>query len=165
MTVEQTAEYIQSQNRGFDKNIIHDTDRFGRAFCEMVIKNPAQENRPITLSITEDGCSISVGHFSNVTGSNKMKPDEALAAIEDIISDKIIFVIAYKDEDDLGFGAPFFSRVFALTGGNDDMSEEYDAFLEEISKPVKKLFRPFVNLKGRFFIFNFSGTIQKTITR
>ena len=165
MTVEQTAEYIQSQCRYFEKGIIYDTDRHGRAFCEMIIKNSAVENLPLTLTVTEDGCSISVGQFSNVTGSTRMKPEEAIAAIEDIIADKIIFVLAYKEDDDLGFGTPYFSRVFAHTGENDDMSEEYDDFLEEISRPIKKLLRPFVSLKGRFFIFNFSGTVKKTINR
>ena len=165
MTVEQTVEYLQSCNRLFDRGVIYDTDRHGRSFCEMKIKNSSEENLPLTLTVTEDGCSISVGQFSNVTGSSKMTPDEALSAIEDIISDKIIFVLGYKDDDDIGFGAPFFSRVFALTGGNDDMSEEYDGFIEEISRPIKKMLRPFVNLKGRFFIYNFTGTVKKTITR
>lgn len=165
MTVEQTAEYIQSQCRYFEKGIIYDKDRHGRAFCELIIKNSAEENLPLTLTVTEDGCSLSVGQLSNVTGSTRMKAEEALAAIEDIISDKIIFVLAYKDDDDLGFGAPYFSRVFALTGGNDDMSEEYDDFLKQISRPVKNLLRPFVSLKGRFFIFNFSGTVKKTVIR
>lgn len=165
MTVEQTAEYLRSRNKLFDKGVISDTDRRGRDFCEMIIKNPAQENLPITVSITEDGSSISVGQFSNVTGSNRMSPDEILSAIDDVMSDKIIFVLAYKDDDGLGFGAPYFSRIFALTGGRDDMSEEYDAFLEEISRPIKKLFRPFVSLKGRFFIFNFSGSVKKTVIR
>lgn len=165
MTVEQTAEYLRSHNKLFDKGVISDTDRRGRDFCEMIIKNPSQENLPITVSITEDGCSISVGQLANVTGSRRMSPDEILSAIEDVMADKIIFVLAYKDDDDLGFGSPYFSRVFALTGGNDDMSEEYDAFLDEISRPIKKLLRPFVSLKGRFFIFNFSGSIKKTVTR
>ena len=134
-------------------------------FCEMVIKNENQPNFPITVSVTENGCTLSVGQFEDVASSNKMTPDEVLSAINDVIADKIIFVLAYKGEDDLGFGAPYFSRVFALTDGDDDMSDDYDRFLSHISKPVNKFFRPLTSLKGRFLIFNFSGSLNKTVMR
>ncbi len=165
MTVQQTAEYLLSCDRRFERDVIHDTDRRGRDFCEMIIKNEKQPNFPITVSVTEEGCSLSVGQFEDVASSDRMTPDEVLSAIEDIIADRIIFVLAYKDEDDVGFGAPYFSRVFALTGGVDDMSEEYDRFISQISTPIKKLLRPITALKGRFFIFNFSGSVNRTITR
>lgn len=165
MTVEQTVEYLLSHDRRFDRSVIRDTDRRGRDFCEMIIKNENQPSLPITVSVTEDGCSLSVGQFEDVASSDRMTADEVLSAIEDIVADRIIFVLAYKADDDLGFGAPYFSRVFALTEGDDDMSEEYDRFIAKITTPVKKLFRPLTALKGRFLIFNFSGSVKKTITR
>lgn len=165
MTVEQSVEYLLSHSKLFDRGIIRDTDRRGNDFCEMIIKNETQPSFPITVCVTEKGCSLSVGQFENITDSESMTPDEILSAIDDVITDKIIFVLAYKNDDDIGFGTPYFSRIFALTGGQDDMSVEYDDFLARISKPVKKFLRPITSLKGRFFIFNFSGSIKKTITR
>ena len=43
MTVEQSVEYLLSHNKLFDRGVIYDTDRHGRDFCEMIIKN---ENQP-----------------------------------------------------------------------------------------------------------------------
>ncbi len=165
MTVEQTVEYLLTHERRFEKNALYDKDKHGRDFCEMIIPNATHPSFPITLTVTEDGCSLSVGQFENVAGSRQMTPEQALAAIDDIISDKIIFVLAYKDDGDIGFGAPYFSRIFAITGGDDDMSEEYDAFLAKISKPLGPRLRFLASLKGRFFIFNYSGTLRKNITR
>jgi hypothetical protein len=81
------------------------------------------------------------------------------------MADKIVFVLAYKDDGDIGFGAPYFSRVFALTGSDDDMSDDFNSFLKKISKPINKHLRFLTTLKGRFFIFNFSGSLHKNIPR
>ena len=106
MTSEQSVEYLLSHSRLFERQVIRDTDRRGRDFCEMIIKNDNQPSFPITVTVTDDGCCVSVGQFEDVTGSDRMTPDEVLSAINDITNDKIIFVLAYKDEDDIGFGAP-----------------------------------------------------------
>ena len=165
MTAEQFVEYLLSHSQLFDKGVIRDTDRHGNDFCEMIIKNESQPLYPITVTVTDRGTSISVGQIQNVTSSNTMSAEETLAAIDDIVNDKIIFVIAYDKDDDLGFGSPILTRIFAITGGEDDMSDEYNNFLKQISKPIKKFFRPFTSLKGRFTIFNFSGSLMKTVER
>ena len=165
MTAEQISEYLLSHNRLFERDVIYDTDRHGESFCELVIKNESLPSYPLTVTATEEGCSLSVGNFGDVTGSKKMTPEQTLAAIEDIIADKIIFVLGYREDDDIGFGSPFFSRIFALTGESDDMHEEYEEFIKTVSKPINIKFRLFYTLKGRFLIFNFSGTVNKTIIR
>lgn len=165
MTAEQTSEYLLSHSRRFERDVIYDTDKRGDSFCELIIKNNSLPSYPITVTVTEVGCSLSVGNFADVTGSKKMTPDQALLAIEDIIADKIIFVLGYREDDDIGFGSPFFSRIFALTGGDDDMSRDYEDFIKTISTPINKKLRFLYSLKGRFLIFNFSGSIYKNIIR
>ena len=165
MTAEQISEYLLSHSQFFERDVIYDTDRRGESFCELIIKNSSLPSYPITVTATEDGCYVSVGNFANVTGSKKMTPEQTLAAIEDIMADKIIFVLGYRDGDDIGFGSPVFSRIFALTGGEDDMSEEYEEFIRTINKPINKMLRPLHSLKGRFLIFNFSGDVNQTVIR
>ncbi len=165
MTVAQTAEYLLSHSTRFERDVIYDTDKRGESFCELIIKNDSLPSFPITVTVTEEGCSVAVGNFEDVTGSRKMTADQTLCAIEDIIGDKIIFVLGYREDDDIGFGSPFFSRVFALTGGDDDMEKDYDEFLKKISTPINKKLRFLVSLKGRFLIFNFSGFVNRTIIR
>ncbi len=165
MTAKQTAEYFLSHSRRFERDVIYDTDRHGEEFCELIIKNAFNPSYPLTVTVTDEGCSISVGNLSDVTGSKRMTPDQTLSAIEDIIEDKIIFALGYRENDDTGCAPPFFSRVFAITGGEDDMSEEYEAFIKTVSTPINKKLRFFYSLKGRFLIFNFSGSLNKTIIR
>lgn len=165
MTSEQFVEYLLSRSPLFDKGVIRDTDRHGNDFCEMIIKNEAQPLFPITVTVTNRGASISVGQIQNVASSSTMSPEETLAAINDIVNDKIIFVIAYDKDNDLGFGSPSLTRIFAITGADDDMSEDYERFLVQIAKPIKKIFRPFTSIKGRFTIFNFTGSLIKTVER
>ena len=165
MTAEQISEYLLSHSRRFEHDVIYDTDKHGDIFCELIIKNESLPSFPITVTATEDGCSLSVGNFENVTENKRMTPTEALLAIEDIIADRIIFVLGYRDDDDIGFGAPFFSKIFALTDNDDDMSRDYENFIKTISTPINKKLRFLYSLKGRFLIFNFSGSTNKTIIR
>ncbi|MBQ4090780.1 MAG: hypothetical protein IJC64_00530 [Clostridia bacterium] len=165
MKIEEKIAYIQRKFPAFDRQVIYDTDNRGNDFCEMIMPNQKQPNVPLTVSVSERGCSISVGQIENVTGSDAMTPEQASAAISDILADKIIFVLAYRDGDDTGFGAPFYSRIFALTGKGDDMQEDYRKFIEKINKPLTKISRLFTVLKGRFIIFNFSGSLKREITR
>ncbi len=165
MTIEEQISYLHMKFPQFDRLIIHDRDNRGRAFCETIMPNKKMPSLPLTITLAERGCSISVGPFENVTGFDTMTIEQVCSAIKDIIADKIIFVQGYKDDDETGFGAPCFKRVFALTGGKDDMSEDFEDFIKQISKPLGKFSRIFTNLKGRFVIYNFSGTVNKEIIR
>jgi hypothetical protein len=156
---------LQNAFPQFSSRVIDDVDRHGNEFCELIFSNPNLPSVPIAVHICEDGCSVSVGQFEDVTGSRNMSAEQTRGAIEDIINDKIIFVIAYRDEDDVGFGKPFFQRIFAMTGDCDDMSREYEDFIRTIQKPLSPFARRFTSLKGRFIIFNFSGSLNTTITR
>jgi len=165
VTIQEQISYLHTKFPLFDRMVIHDTDNRGNDFCETIMPNKSNPNTPLTVCVTDRGCSISVGQFDNVTGSSSMTVEQACSAIRDILDDKILFVIGYRGGDDTGFGTPFFSRVFALTGKNDDMSEDYERFLKRISSPLGKFARVFSPMKGRFVIFNFSGTVNKEILR
>ncbi len=165
MTIDEQISLLHASFPQFDRLVIRDTDNRGNEFCETILQNKKMPSLPLTVCVTERGCSISVGPFENVTGSDMMTVAETCSAIGDILEDKIVFVQGYKDDSDTGFGAPIFKKVFALTGGIDDMSPDYEYFIKKISTPLTKLSRLFSNLKGRFVIFNFSGSINREIIR
>ena len=165
MTVDEMSLLLQNSFPKLDSRVINDVDRHGNEFRELILSDNDKNSPPIAVHICEDGCSVSVGQFEDVTGSRNMSAEQTRGAIEDIINNKIIFVIAYRDEDDVGFGKPFFQRIFAVTGDCDDMSREYEDFIRTIQKPLSPFARRFTSLKGRFIIFNFSGSLNTTITR
>ena len=165
MTIGESVAYLRRKYSAFGQKEIWDTDRRGNDFCEMVYPNEKQPNFPITVTLNEDGCLISVGQIPNVTGDRPISVDQAISAIDDIISDKIVFTLCYADDKDIGSGAPYFTRVFALTGEGDDMSQELERFKQKISKPVKGFMRKLTLLKGRFEFVSFSGKHNQTIYR
>ena len=165
MTVEEKVRYITSKYPDFAKKTIRDEDARGNIFYDMIIENASNPSMPLTISVNDDGCTISVGLIGNITGGKPISHETALSAIEDVISGKVLFVIGYRGKDTYGVDTPFMTQIFALTGREDDMTEEYEAFRAKLSKPLSKLGRIFTGLKGKFIITNYSGELMLEITR
>ena len=165
MTLEEKVRYITSQYPEFAKRTIRDEDARGNIFFDMIMENEKNPSMPITLSLNDDGCILSVGIIGNVTGGKPISHDTALSAIDDIVSGKVLFAIGYKGKDTYGVDTPSMTQIFALTGREDDMTKEYESFVAKLSKPLSKLGRIFTKFKGSFFITDYSGDIRLEITR
>ena len=166
MKIEEKIEYLRKKHPAFGKKVLYDTDNRGNDFCEIIYPNENNDMMPITVAVSDAGCLISVGKFSNVTGDYPISHEQAASAIDDIISDKIVFVAGYGEEtEETVSPAPFMTEIFALTGDVDDESEELEKFIAKISTPVTGFKRKLTRLKGRFIITNFSGSDTKTIER
>lgn len=166
MKIEEKIEYLRRRHPAFGRKVINDVDNKGNEFCEIIYPNKSQEMMPITVSVSDAGCLISVGKIPNVTGDYPITHEQAASAIDDIISDRIVFVLGYDDDaDDIGSGAPFLTEIYPITGDEDDMSDDLEKFIQKISTPVTGFKRKLTKLKGRFVITNFSGSENKTIVR
>lgn len=165
MNIDEKIEFLRKRYPAFGRKVLYDVDNKGNEFCEIIYPNEKNSMMPITVSISDDGCLLSVGQISNVTGDRPITVEQAASAIDDVISDRIVFVLGYSDDDDIGSGAPFMTEIYAITGEADDMSEELERFIEKISKPVKGIWRKLTSLKGRFIITDFSGKSRREIIR
>lgn len=165
MTLEEKVRFITSYYPDFAKRTIRDEDARGNVFFDMILENEKNPSMPITLSVNDDGCILSVGIIGNVTGGKPISHEVAISAIDDIVSGKVLFAIGYKGKDTYGVDKPSMMQIFALTGREDDMQKEYDRFIEKLSKPLSKFGRIFTNLKGKFIITNYSGDVKLEITR
>ena len=165
MTVEEKVRYITERFPVFAKRTNRDEDSHGNIFFDMIAENGKNPSYPLTVSVSEDGCVISVGPIANVTGGKPISHEVAVGAISDIVEDRVIFVTAFGKKDTYGVDTPSLTQVFALTGREDDMQSEYDAFIKKISAPISKIARPFTKLKGRFIITNYSGSLKLEIIR
>lgn len=165
MNIEEKIECLRRALPGFDKKVRYDVDNRGGEFCEIIYPNAKQPSMPIAVSVSDAGCLISVGQIPDVVGSFPISVEQAISAIDDIISDKIIFVLGFADGDDIGFGAPFFTQIFPITDDVDDMSEELEKFIKKLETPLTKWKRKFTRFKGRFIITNFSGSEHRVIIR
>ena len=165
MNIDGRTEYLKKIYPLLELRIMYDTDERGNNFNELVYPNKSQPNMPLTITVSDEGCLISVGQIANVTGDYPISHEQAKEAIDDIINDRIIFALGYGDDDDIGFGAPFMTEIFAITGDVDDMSEELEGFIKKISTPLSRFKRRFARLKGRFVITDFSGGRNQIILR
>lgn len=165
MNIEEKIEFLRRRHPAFGRKVLYDVDNRGHEFCEMIYPNESNPTMPITVSVDEKGCLISVGQISNVTGDRQISVEQAASAIDDVVNDRIIFVLGYADGVDVGSGAPFMTDIFAITGEEDDMSRDLEDFISRISTPVKGLRRKLTHLKGRFIITDFSGKSRREITR
>ena len=164
MNIEEKIEFLRKKHPKFERRVMWDVDNRGNEFAEIIYPNQNDPMTPIAVAVSDEGCLISVGKVANVTGDYPITVEQAVEAIDDIISDRIVFVSGYKDGED-GEGAPFMTELFPITGDVDDKSEELEELIAKISTPVKGLKRKFTRLKGRFVIFNFSGSENKVIIR
>ena len=165
MTLEEKVRYITSKHPDFAKRTIRDEDVRGNVFYDMIMENEKNPSMPITLSINDDGCTLSVGIIGNVTGGKSISHEVALSAIDDIISGKVLFVMGYSGKDTYGVDTPHMTQIFALTGREDDMTKEYESFREKLSKPLSKFGRLFTKIKGKFIITDYYGNTKLEITR
>ena len=165
MNIEEKIEFLRKRHPAFGRRVLYDIDNKGNEFGEIIYPNEKNPMMPIAVSVNEEGCLISVGQISNVTGRHPITVEQAASAIDDIVNDRIIFVLGYADGSDIGSGSPFLTELFAITGGEDDMSADLEAFISKISTPLKGWKRRFTSLKGRFMITSFSGAENKIIIR
>ena len=165
MTLEEKVRYITARFPDFAKRTIRDENARGEEFFDMVLENSSNPSMPLTVSVNEQGCLVSVGPIANITGKRPIAADAAISAIEDVISDKIIFVMGYRGKDTYGVETPFMTQIFAITEREDDMTEDYEIFKENISRPLSKFARTFTSLKGKFIITNYSGELSLEINR
>ena len=165
MTLEEKVRYITSKHPDFAKRTIRDEDSHGNIFFDMILENEKNPSMPLTLSVSDSGCVLSVGIIGNITGGKPISHEVALNALDDVIFGRVLFVMGYSGKDTYGVDTPFLTQIFALTVREDDMTREYESFKEKLSKPLSKLGRIFTKLKGNFIITDYSGDVKLEITR
>ena len=165
MTIDESILYLRRKFPEISPRVAYDVDSKGESFCELFMPCKANENLPISITVTSDGCLFSVGRMHNVMGKEPISAETCAAAIGDVVDGKILFVFGYKNEDDYADSKVFFHRFFALTGREDDMSEEYSEFLATLEKKPSWLERKFGGTVGIFEISSFDKADVKIIKR
>ncbi len=165
MTIEEAIGFFRRKFSKFPQRVAYDIDERGEDFAEIFFPNEINKNLPISILVSDEGCLLSVGRLHNVMGDRPISPEACESAIRDVIEDKIVFVFGYKTEDDYDESKVFFSRFFALTGREDDMSGEYEKFLLTLEKKPSWIERKFSKTVGIFEISSFSQAETKIIKR
>ena len=165
MTIEDSILYLRKQFPKISPRVAYDADANGEEFSEIFLANEINPTLPISVKINAEGCFLSVGRMQNVMGKRPITAEVCASAIRDVTEDKIIFVFGYKNQDDFDNSKASFHRFFALTGREDDMSEEYEKFLLQLSKKPSWFEKKFGGMTGIFEILSFNQTEPKIVKR
>ncbi len=165
MTIEDSVALLRRKFPAFSARAAYDVDSRGEDFCEIVMPSEKNSALPITVTVKADGCLLSVGRIHNVMGKTPISVEACISAITDVIEDRIVFVWGYKNDDDYADSKTFMARFFALTGRDDDMSEEYEDFLLMLERKPNWFERKFTDRVGVFELHRFSDSEPKIIKR
>ena len=150
------ASMAKLEGNGFVMSV--ETDYMNRAF--MTVSDP-KKAKCVTVSLVintkggkagEEYC-MSLGAMINGGGIDEAQLDKDIEGYNKMVEEALDTLAYYDNKDE---GLMFLTKK---------ASEDYEKFIAQISTPVKKIFRPITALKGRFVIFNFSGSVNKTIER
>ncbi len=165
MTIQDSITYLRRQFPSISPRVSCDVDSDGEDFCEIFLPNDKNANLPISITVRDDGCLFSVGRMHNVMGNKPISTEVCASAIRDVVEDRIVFVFGYKNDEDYDDSKAFYHRFFALTGRDDDMSEEYEDFLAMLDKKPSWLEKKFSKMTGIFEISRFNDEAPKIIKR
>lgn len=165
MNAEGQVAELQKRFPELGRGAVFDVTGKGERFCELIYPNPYQAGFPLTVTVFDDGSLISFGKVSDVAGEKRLPLDAAICAIDDIIHDRVIFVLQYNNKDAMEHSRLYACEAFAVTDGEGDMKAEYEELIHTLHKPLRGLGRLFSTLKGIFVITDFSGGVHDEITR
>lgn len=137
----------------------YDTDAHGNAFCELTLPNTQNPAEPLTVQVTEDGCLLSFGAVEEVTGNAPIPAERMADAMADILSDRVIFLSVYKNEDAMLARKASLCRVYRA----DDPA--LDALTARLSAPPRLFDRLFSPYRGLVTLTTFSGAGNRVFHR
>lgn len=136
-----------------------DTDDKGNPLTELLIPHPTEPRFSVSLRMRERGgtvhtCDLWFGQ-AEITGA--LDPDDAEAAIEEIISDRIVAVIRYKNPAAYEDHRKSREWLFQLTGDEDSDAPALEALLARLASPAGVMDRLSGTYVGVFEVIRWSG--------
>ena len=138
--------------------IISDVNDKGLPVTELVLPHPEIPHRSITLSACErrglvDVCSLRFGE-AEITGA--LDPADAVAAMEEILSDNIVVIVRYKNRDAYDNHRKIASSPSEWLYQLPDDEEELTAMLDRLQKPATLVERLGGKYVGVFEVYRWS---------
>ena len=160
-TAEEFATLLTRSFVRYQPRVVYDVDDKGQRILEFILPNPEFPRFSVSLQTTEirkqvDRCTLWMGQ-AQIAAS--MDPELAIPAIEEIISDRVVAILRYKNQDAYDNHHPTDKAqwLYQLTEDEDDDSaalEEMKARLSTKPSFGEKLSGKMV---GVFEIIRWSG--------
>ena len=137
---------------------VSDTTDKGEEVLELLLPNPADRRFSVSLTAhtlrgTVTFCEL---RFGQAEVASRLDPEEAVAAMETILSDSIVAIVRYKNRDaydDCRKAAPPSEWLYQLP----DDAAELEAMLKRLQKPAGLLHKLIGTYTGVFEVYRWSG--------
>lgn len=132
-----TARLIQAfTTRENRPRVVTDTSAKGDTMLDFLLAHPSDPRRSISLEALESRGEITTCtlRFGQAEIGSRLSPDDAIAAIQEILDDHIVAVVRYKNRDTFDDCRPVAerARLFQLP----DDQGEWDALMDKLSRPA-----------------------------
>ena len=138
---------------------INDVTERGEAVLEFILPHPEEGRFSASLQAfpyreTVAYCSL---RFGQVEVAGRLDPEEAIAAVEEVISDRIVAIVRYKNRE------AFENHRIAASGPAEwlyqlpDDEEELSKMMEKLKKPATFLEKLSGSHTGVFEVYRWSG--------
>lgn len=155
-----TRTYTPRFPRDSRPRVVSDTTDKGEAVLEFLLPHPEDGRFSVSLTAsTRKGyVSTCALRFGQAEIASLLKPEEAISAIEEILSDRIVAIVRYKNRDAYDnrrkASTPPFEWVYQLP----DDERELTVLLEKLHKPVSFLAKVSGKHVGVFEMYRWSGS-------
>ncbi len=145
--------------------VLRDVTDKGEEIMEVVLQNPRDARHSVSLEVLldHDAPTTATLRFGHAEVASRLEPDEAMAAMEEILADNIVAVARYKTED-------AYDNRHPMTGTRDtrlyqlpDHAAALAAYEDKLASPVGLLERLLGTSIGVFEIYRWSES--RVVTR
>ena len=138
---------------------VTDVTEKGEEVLEFILPHPEEGRFSASLQAFpyRDTIAYCTLRFGQAEVASRLEPEEALAAIEEVIGDRIVAIVRYKNRE------AFENHRIAANGPAEwlyqlpDDGEELDSLLEKLKKPATFLEKVSGRYVGVFEVYRWSG--------
>ena len=138
--------------------ILRDVDDKGQDTLELILPHPEDACFSVSLTAYSDkglisSCSL---RFGRADVAKSLEPDEALDAIEEILSDRIVAIVRYKDQEAYENHRKVSTAPTEWLYQMPDHEEALEAMLRELERPATFLDKLVGRKVGVFEVYRWS---------
>lgn len=158
-TIDEFAVLLTKAFAPYHPRVIKDTNDKGGSIMEFVLPNPEHPRFAVSLQVREDKgyadtCSL---WFGQVEISGYMDIHSVVSAIEEIISDRVVVILRYKNQNAYDDHRPSSRKwMYQLTDDEDDDSAALEAMKARLRTSPSLAEKISGKFLGTFEVFSWS---------
>ena len=155
-----TRTYIPRFPRDNRPRLVSDTTDKGEEILDLVLPHPANGRFSVSLTAHSQRGSVAFCdlRFGQAEIASRLDPEEALAAIEEVLADRIIAVVRYKNRNAYDDCHKVSATPSEWLYQMPDDEGELTAMLDKLKKPATFMEKIKGKYTGMFEVYRWSGS-------